>query len=452
MILTWLDRCVRDYLYDAVASPTGTTHSRDMGRRGVADIQNHVNLCRIQNAERPYTSAGPVRKTLDSLHSANLITRRGKRPVQYRYFTGSVSTPGTALAEPKGYKAMDQWLGHPANANTTTTPAPPGSFTTGARRSQLEEMLRTRRDKVVSGEDRPAPAPAKAKLGAIVRPNGQQYFPREIAGKADVEFLRMLRDDRTWPLLSGPPGTGKTSMIEAAFAAGDSEDVILITGDENTSFDDLYGTWVGNGDGNWEWSDGPATQALKQGKVLFIDDITLISPLVLASLYSVLDGRDEVIIKTHMTELDANGQPWADSMKHQEIVRAHDGFFLVGAYNPSTPGALLAPALSSRFKVHLEVTSDYDLAQNAGVPLELVKVARTLDTARTEHRIGWAPQMRELFDAAKVAKKFGMEIALSNLAGIPDDEDDRIFILDTIKKTCGSSMQKLTHLRLGKQI
>jgi MoxR-like ATPase len=241
-------------------------------------------------------------------------------------------------------------------------------------------------------------------------------------------------------------------MIEAAFAASDQEGVILITGDENTSFDDLYGTWVGNGDGNWEWSDGPATQALKQGKVLFIDDITLISPLVLASLYSVLDGRDEVIIKTHMTPLDADGNPWPDSMKHQEVVRAADGFFLVGAYNPSTPGALLAPALASRFKLHLEVTSDYDLAQNAGVPVELVKIARTLDTARTEHRIGWAPQMRELFDAAKIAKKFGMEIALSNLAGIPDDEDDRIFILDKIRQTMGSSSQRLSHLQLGKQI
>jgi nitric oxide reductase NorQ protein len=39
-----------------------------------------------------------------------------------------------------------------------------------------------------------------------------------------------------------------------------------------------------------------------EGRVLFIDDATLISPAVLATLYPPTDGRREVIVKAHKGE------------------------------------------------------------------------------------------------------------------------------------------------------
>jgi nitric oxide reductase NorQ protein len=69
-----------------------------------------------------------------------------------------------------------------------------------------------------------APAP-KAKPGPVTRPGGQVYRPRVLAGMADVEALRTLRAEGVPALLSGPPGTGKTSLVEAAFP-----DLITVAG------------------------------------------------------------------------------------------------------------------------------------------------------------------------------------------------------------------------------
>jgi nitric oxide reductase NorQ protein len=66
--------------------------------------------------------------------------------------------------------------------------------------------------------------------GPVTRPGGQVYRPRVLAGLADVEALRTLRAEGVPSLLSGPPGTGKTSLVEAAFP-----DLITVVGDGDTT-------------------------------------------------------------------------------------------------------------------------------------------------------------------------------------------------------------------------
>jgi hypothetical protein len=53
---------------------------------------------------------------------------------------------------------------------------------------------------------------------------------------ADVEALRTLRAEGVPALLSGPPGTGKTSLVEAAFP-----DLITVAGDGDTTVGDFVG-------------------------------------------------------------------------------------------------------------------------------------------------------------------------------------------------------------------
>ena len=115
----------------------------------------------------------------------------------------------------------------------------------------------------------------------------------------DVEALRKLRDAGVPALLYGPPGTGKTSLIEAAFG----DDLITVAGDGDTTAADLAGEYTQKPDGTFEFIYGPLIRAMEEGKVLFIDDATLISPAVLAVAYPAMDGRREISVKAHKGEV-----------------------------------------------------------------------------------------------------------------------------------------------------
>jgi nitric oxide reductase NorQ protein len=271
-----------------------------------------------------------------------------------------------------------------------------------------------------------APAPP-AKPGPVTRPGGQVYRPRVLAGMADVEALRTLRAEGVPSLLAGPPGTGKTSLVEAAFP-----DLITVAGDGDTTVGDFAGEYTQKPDGTYEFIYGPLIRAMREGRVLFIDDATLISPAVLAVCYPAMDGRREVTVKAHKGE----------------TITAADGFYVVAGHNPGVHGAVLTEALSSRFTFQFEVATDYDLARSLGIDSRAITAARNLATRQANGETGWAPQLRELLAFAKITRIFGLEVALANLAGVAPAED-RDVVADTLAKTFGKTVRPLV---LGRQI
>jgi nitric oxide reductase NorQ protein len=150
-----------------------------------------------------------------------------------------------------------------------------------------------------------------AKAAPVTRPGGQLYYPRRLGERTDVEALRQLRDSKIAVLLYGPPGTGKTALIEAAFP-----DLITLTGTDDTTVEDFLGSYHPLPDGTFEYVYGPMVNAMLTGGVLFVDDATLIRPKVLAVLYSVMDGRDEIILSAY----------------RNERVKAADGFYVIAAF------------------------------------------------------------------------------------------------------------------------
>src|ERR1700733_13887926 len=249
----------------------------------------------------------------------------------------------------------------------------------------------------------PAPAAKPAAASPVTRPGGQVYQPRSLADMPDVEALRKLRDAGVPALLYGPPGTGKTSLIEAAFG----EDLITVAGDGDTTAADLVGEYTQNPDGTFAFIYGPLIRAMQEGRVLFLDDATLISPAVLAVAYPAMDGRREVTVKAHKGE----------------AVKAADGFYICAGHNPGVHGAILTEALSSRFSCQVRVSTDYDLAHHLKIDPRAIKAARDLAAQHANGEIGWAPQLRELLAYAKIAAILGEDAAIANLVGIAPAED-----------------------------
>jgi nitric oxide reductase NorQ protein len=266
-----------------------------------------------------------------------------------------------------------------------------------------------------------------AKPAPITRPSGQTYYPRRLGGDWDVEVLRKLRRQQVPALLYGPPGTGKTAMLEAAF-----DDLLTVAGTGDTLVDDFLGSYAPLSGGGYDFVYGPLVQAMREGRALLVDDATLIPPRVLAVLYPVMDGRGKITVTT------GNGT---------ELVAAEDGFYVCGGHNPGVHGAILTEALSSRFTVQIEVTTDWDLARDLKVPKPVVDAAIDLNAELAAGRIGWAPQLRELLGFVKVKDTLGMTAACANLAGIAP-EDCRAEVTSALSRHTG---KPITPLALGKR-
>jgi len=263
----------------------------------------------------------------------------------------------------------------------------------------------------------------ETKGGYIVRPNGQRYKVRKIEGTPDVQVIREARPDREHVFLFGEPGTGKTALLEAAFGT----DLVTMLGTEDVEVSDFIGGYTVRGGGSYGWTDGALVEAMERGVPLFVDEIGVIAPKVLTTVFSVMDGRDEIRITAN---------------PDRGTVKAKPGFMVIAATNPHAPGVRLSEALLSRFEIHMEVGTDYDVCRELGVPSELVTAAENLDTRRATVEIGWAPQMRELLRASAQWTKRGDTFAIRNLiSGAP--EDDREVVAEVLARTTGKRVTGL---------
>lgn len=154
------------------------------------------------------------------------------------------------------------------------------------------------------------------------------YLP---SGK-EVEVCERSYSSKIPLMLKGPTGCGKTRFVEY-MAEKLGRELITVACNEDTSATDLLGRHLLVG-GDTQWVDGPVTRAVREGAILYLDEIAEARADAIVVIHSLTDHRRELF-------LDRTG----------ERVKAPDDFMLVVSYNPGYQRSLreLKPSTRQRF-------------------------------------------------------------------------------------------------------
>ncbi|MCB0073044.1 MAG: CbbQ/NirQ/NorQ/GpvN family protein [Caldilineaceae bacterium] len=148
----------------------------------------------------------------------------------------------------------------------------------------------------------------------------------------EVEVFEEAYKNKIPILLKGPTGTGKSRFIEyIAHKLG--KKLITISCHEETSSTDLIGRFIIKG-AETVWIDGPLTQAVKDGAIIYLDEIAEARPDVIVAIHSLTDHRRELFVD-----------------KLGETFKAHKDFMLVASFNPGYQRGYkeLKPSTRQRF-------------------------------------------------------------------------------------------------------
>ena len=194
-------------------------------------------------------------------------------------------------------------------------------------------------------------------------------------------------------LLMGPTGCGKTRFVEH-MAAKLGRPLVTVACNEDTSATDLLGRHLLVG-GETVWCDGPVTRAVREGAILYLDEIAEARADAIVVIHPLTDYRRELF-------LDRTG----------ETLEASADFMLVISYNPGYQRSMRELKASTRqrfvgytFGYPAEEVEIRILCGETGIDVaiaaKLVSVARKVRHL-TELSLIESVSTRLLVDAAKL--------------------------------------------------
>jgi nitric oxide reductase NorQ protein len=198
-------------------------------------------------------------------------------------------------------------------------------------------------------------------------------------------------------LIIGPKGTGKTSLVRE-YATQKSKELESVNFSLRTRESHLVGT-KNLVDGNTGFDEGILVKSMKEGNILYLDEINAAEADVLLRLDEALDDRRQIVLK------ESDGR----------IVKAKDSWFVIATINPLTHVGTkeLPPQLLSRFPVRIRL--DYPpedveyqiIKKHVKNPAESdvllgIKLANTLRQASAVEELYYSPSIRETIAFAKL--------------------------------------------------
>jgi nitric oxide reductase NorQ protein len=211
----------------------------------------------------------------------------------------------------------------------------------------------------------------------------------------EVEVFTHCFNNKLAVLIKGPTGTGKTRFVEY-MAHKMGVPLITVACHEETSSTDLTGRYILKGT-ETVWQDGPLTKAVREGCIIYLDEIAEARPDVIVAIHSLTDHRRQLFLD-----------------KVPEEITATDSFMLVASFNPGYQRGFkeLKPSTRQRF---VSMTFDYPGAKSeqeivvkeSGVDIDdakkLVKIASSIRNL-TELGLMETVSTRLIVDSGKLIK------------------------------------------------
>jgi nitric oxide reductase NorQ protein len=232
-----------------------------------------------------------------------------------------------------------------------------------------------------------------------------------------LAVLSKAFETKLFVLIIGPKGTGKTTLVRK-FASHMKKDLYSVNFSLRTRESHLIGTKTLE-KGEVSFVEGILVKSMRDGNMLYLDELNAAEADVLLRLDEALDDRRQLVLK------EAEGQ----------TVNAAEDWFVIATINPlSHVGTKeLPPQLLSRFPFRLKLEyppEDVELQIiNQHTPVDSskidevkrsIKLAKSLREAAALEELYYSPSLRETIAFAKlvskgVASKQAAEIVYANV-------------------------------------